>query len=288
MKLIYVCKICGKSCNGICGLMTHVKITHKILNKDYYDSYLKTNPNEGICPICGKETKFINATIGYSICCSVKCGFKNSNKKRKTTNLQKWGVENPFQAEVIKEKIKETNLSTIGVENPMQLKETVDKIKQTCKDKYGDENYRNCDKIKETRISKYGSYLSLDAISKTHKKYIYNNVKFDSSWELAYYIWLKDNNIQFEYHSVILEYTVNDKKHFYYPDFKVNNELVEIKGSYLLDENMILINPVTKEKLYEKTQCLKDNNVKIITDCSEYLNYIIEKYGKHYLKQFKM
>ena len=25
----------------------------------------------------------------------------------------------------------------------------------------------------------------------------YNNINFDSSWEIAYYIWLKDNNINF-------------------------------------------------------------------------------------------
>lgn len=287
MKLTYICKICNKPYNGICGLMTHVKLSHNISNKDYYDSYLKTNKTEGICPICGKQTKFINATIGYSVCCSVKCGFYNSNNKRKNTNIRQWGVENPFQAKEIKDKIKETNLSNIGVENPMQIKETVDKIKSTCKDRYGNENYKNSDKNRETRISKYGSYLSLEAISKTHKKYIYNNIKFDSSWELAYYIWLKEHNINFEYHTVILEYKVNDITHFYYPDFKVNNELIEIKSSYLLDENMILINPYTKEKLYEKTKCLEDNKVKIITDCKLYLNYINEKYGKNYLKQFK-
>ena len=44
MKLTYICKICGKECNGICGLMTHAKLSHNISNKDYYDSYLKINP----------------------------------------------------------------------------------------------------------------------------------------------------------------------------------------------------------------------------------------------------
>jgi hypothetical protein len=29
--------------------------------------------------------------------------------------------------------------------------------------------------------------------------YKYNNIIFDSSWELAYYIWLNDNNIKFIY-----------------------------------------------------------------------------------------
>ena len=38
-----------------------------------------------------------------------------------------------------------------------------------------------------------------DFFIKGCKFYCYNNVMFDSSWELAYYIWLKDNNINFEY-----------------------------------------------------------------------------------------
>ena len=44
----------------------------------------------------------------------------------------------------------------------------------------------------KTCIEKY------DSLYFTHK-YKYNDLKFDSSWELAYYIWLKDNNIQFTY-----------------------------------------------------------------------------------------
>ena len=93
--------------------------------------------------------------------------------------------------------------------------------------------------------------MSLEAISKTHKKYIYNNIKFDSSWELAYYIWLKDHNINFEYHTVILEYKVNDTTHFYYPDFKVNNELQEIKGTHFFDKDGQLIDPYSKKLLSE-------------------------------------
>lgn len=39
--------------------------------------------------------------------------------------------------------------------------------------------------------------------------------------------------------------------------------------------------------LYEaKHQCMLANNIKIITDCSMYLSYIDDKYGKYYLKQF--
>ena len=38
-----------------------------------------------------------------------------------------------------------------------------------------------------------------EIICKMRKKYIYDNLRFDSSWEIAYYIWLKDHNIEFEY-----------------------------------------------------------------------------------------
>ncbi len=34
---------------------------------------------------------------------------------------------------------------------------------------------------------------------KSGYRYTYDNHKFDSSPELALYIWLKDNNIEFEY-----------------------------------------------------------------------------------------
>ena len=167
-------------------------------------------------------------------------------KKLENKILEKYGVTNPSQADEIKFKKEQTILKNYGVTNP-----NYSKIIQSYKTKH----------------------------------YYYNNIMFDSSWELAYYIWLKDNNINFEYQpDISFEYIKDNKIHRYYPDFKVNNELIEIKSPYLLDENMILINPYTKEKLYEKTKCLEDNKVKIITDCKLYLNYVNEKYSKNYLK----
>jgi len=47
----------------------------------------------------------------------------------------------------------------------------------------------------------------------------------------------------------------------------------------------------TKNKIYAaKYQCMLDNNVKILKeeDIKPILKYITEKYGKDYLKQFKM
>ena len=87
--------------------------------------------------------------------------------------------------------------------------------------------------------------------------------------------------------STYIKNRVNEETHYYFPDFKVNNEYIELKGSHLIDENMNLIHPKTKEILKEKTQCLKDNNVKIIVDCSEYINYVKNKYGEHFISSLK-
>jgi hypothetical protein len=116
---------------------------------------------------------------GYCITCSV----INKQAKAKQTCLQKYGVENPFQSEIIKNKIRETNIEKYGVETPFQSQEIQNKIKasniekygveypiksdifrnkakQTCLQKYGVENPFQSEiiknKIKETNIEKYG------------------------------------------------------------------------------------------------------------------------------------
>lgn len=72
-----------------------------------------------------------------------------------------------------------------------------------------------------------------------------------------------------------------EKTHKYYPDFEVNGKFYEIKGSHLLKDDK-LYNIFTKEILEEKTQCLIDNNVKIVKE-----SFILQiqkraerKYGK--------
>lgn len=72
-------------------------------------------------------------------------------------------------------------------------------------------------------------------------------------------------------------------KHLYFPDFKINDKLFEIKSPYLYSKLLI---PNTLEN--SKLNCMIKNNVTIITDCSLYLNYIKNKYGKYLLKSFKV
>lgn len=75
---------------------------------------------------------------------------------------------------------------------------------------------------------------------------------FDSSWEIAYYIWLKDNMIIFEYQpNISFKYIVNGQIHYYRPDFKVNDEIHEIKGEQFFNETaMICPWDYTKNDIY--------------------------------------
>lgn len=63
----------------------------------------------------------------------------------------------------------------------------------------------------------------------------------------------------------------------------LGEQLVEIKSPYLL-KNML---ENVDDSEHYKYKCMLENNVKIITDCTEYINYVNETYGKQLLKDVK-
>ena len=114
---------------------------------------------------CGDCTKNIKQSKMKSTCLD-KYGVENpfqseeAKNKSKQTCLEKYGVENPRQSEEAKNKSKQTCLEKYGVEHPMFIDEIKDKIKKTCLEKYGVENPmfidETKDKIKKTCLEKYG------------------------------------------------------------------------------------------------------------------------------------
>lgn len=116
-----------------------------------------------------------------------------------------------------------------------------------------------------------------------------NGFAFDSSWELYFYIYKKDKNFNIIREPGKIEYYVNGKQYYYYPDFEVNGQLYEIKGDHFFDESGQLINPystkIDEGKMAAKLLCMKCHNVIILKevglkDCFEYVNL---KYGKDYI-----
>ena len=248
---------------------------------------------------------------------------QNISEQIRKSNKQKFGDECIFKTEHFKQKRVETCMKNFGVEYPMQSKEVQAKSKQTCKLVYGVEYVQQNNAIKQksidTNIKKYGVVnpaqsqqikdktrqtcqlkYGVDAPAQNHdirikqqQKYTYNNINFDSQLEIAYYIWLTDNSIQFEYQpNSSISYMYNEKLHYYIPDFKVGNTYIEIKGDQFFKTDGTMQNPYnhSQDGLYEaKHKCMLANNVVILRDADikPILQYISKTYGKTYLKQFK-
>ena len=240
---------------------------------------------------CNKHvTSFCNIVIGYLRHCNKRCAVIDPTivLKREETNLKKYGVKYPAQNKEIYHKVQQTCLKKYGATSSIGSKYCLEKGKITKLLRYGDENYRDTEKAKQTKIKHFGTACS------PSYSYVYNNISFDSSWELAYYIWLKDNNINFKFHPIekIIKYTDNNgKNHIYTPDFWImdTNEVIDIKGNQFFDNKDNCIVAYNDQSWKYLHDILKQHNIKFIrkNDIQQYLKYIVEKYGKTYLVSFK-
>lgn len=119
---------------------------------------------------CGKPVGFRNSVYGYNECCSPECAAKkptraqkisstllkkygdpkyNNRAKSRETTLHRYGKENPFQVEEIKNKIKETNLKKYGVEYPSQSPIIQETLKRNTLKRYGVERVQSLERVRE-------------------------------------------------------------------------------------------------------------------------------------------
>lgn len=243
-------------------------------------------------------------------------------KWRKTCK-KNYGVENPWQVESVKDAIRKHNVEVYGVEHYSSTKECRDKVESTCIKEYGSSCYfgseegkaklkqKNIDehgvehtwqrkdvkeKIRATNRELYGVDYPVqnpEIRSQWQKRYTFEGIAFDSAPELAFYIWLKDNNIEFEYQpNIAFSYEFEGKTRKYEPDFKIGDMLFELKGDHFFSEDGKMINPYdrSQDNLYEaKHKCMLMNNI-VILKSAEYcifVKYVVEKHGENYLKTFK-
>jgi hypothetical protein len=188
-----------------------------------------------------------------------------------------YDVEYVLQSEYAKQKGKDTSQKIYGTDYPIQSEIVKSKSRSTFQNKYGVNAPAQCPEIRR----------------KQQLRCRYNGKFFDSTYEIAYYIWLTDHHIMFEYEpNVKFKYVFDGKEHWYMPDFKVNDQFIEIKGDHFFKADGTMQNPWdhTLDNLYEaKHQCMIANNVKIIrvSEMIEILDYISTTYSKTYLKQFR-
>ena len=179
---------------------------------------------------------------------------QDARLKTIVSSRKKYNTDSPNSSDVVKRNKIESVYKKYGVTNVNQLPSVRSKIYKTC-------------------VERYGKYWNV-------YKYLYDGIKFDSSWELIYYVWLRDTNREFTYHPAISYPYVNDdgKSSVYEPDFIVDGHLYEIKGDHFFDSAGHLINPYQKGKplCLAKQRCMEEHNVTILRliDMQDAFNYI--------------
>lgn len=106
------------------------------------------------------------------------------------------------------------------------------------------------------------------------KKGYYKGIWCGSSYELAYLIYCLEHNIGIERCTEYFEYVYKNTKHLYFPDFIVDNTIIEIKGYHT--------------ELVDIKTAAVDKPVKVLykQDLKDILDYVINKYGKDFIKLY--
>ena len=277
-------------------------IAKEFLNKNFksWDRFIlclklgiETPPK---CPICNNFLKVnLSHARWYSTCGQPECinaylNLEETKEKRYQKNEELYGNRFPIKLKEFQEKKDNTCREKYGVKNPMSTKEVKEKKAQTSLERYGNAcsllNEKVKEKAEQTLEEKYGEkvyFNSEDFFYKRLRPYKYKDLKFDSSWELAFYIYNEDNGIILEREpGFFIYYDENlqiERK--YWPDFynKDLNKYYEIKSSY-----------TTENTSKGKLNLIKEMKIEFLgnEEIKFYLNYIKDKYGNNYLLKFKV
>jgi hypothetical protein len=138
-----------------------------------YDAPLKTRiycvilniKRQPVCEICDSVLKMrMDGKFRYTFArtCGAKCHchLPDVKKKRRNTNIEKYGVSNVLTSDYVAEIRKERNLRELGVENAFSSPIIREQIKQDNIKKYGVENISGLTHVKEKRkntmVERYG------------------------------------------------------------------------------------------------------------------------------------
>lgn len=127
-------------------------------------SRTKKNPDfvDKVCRNCNVVYKISFYKRNKSLYCGKKCSNSNVDvlNKMRTSQQKKYTEKynglHPMQTEKTKENFKNSLLNKYGVESYSKLSEYNKKVRKTKLERYGDENYNNLAKIKDTCLKKYG------------------------------------------------------------------------------------------------------------------------------------
>ena len=217
---------------------------------------------------------------------------KELNIKAKQTTLERYGDSYYYNYE----KAKQTCLEKYGGIG-FASKELNKKVKQTCLEKYGDANYLNSKQAKITKLERYGDicYNNQEkakqtclekygvtnpaqvreiqqkaAITRKRTNIATDGTLLDSKWECEIYNFCIKNDIPIE-RNIPIKFEFEGKLKVIFIDFKIDDTLIEVKGSHLLKG---CFDHKKEIKIDTKLQLYKQYNVVLITDYKDLFNNI--------------
>lgn len=250
---------------------------HSTFNINKYYLKQRQSQNRVFCKECAKKIMLEEAD------------YNARHKKAENTCIARYGVSNTSKLKEVQEKIKATNLKKYGKEHVYLFGSS--EFKNNIQNKYGVDNVAKLDWIvskRESTLKERTGYEHALQVPEFYKKasdtcrkrynctlqertlgtvssnrVIYNDIHFDSLWELSYFLYCKQHNInivrnQYQYY---FEYTKEGTIHKYYPDFYLpdTQEFIEIKGDCFIDSNGNIIDFITGLPNLEKAECVKKN-----------------------------
>ena len=182
----------------------------------YSKEHNLTNPNlqyrnDLFCQYCGKQCKNLNSLKQHELRCK-------ENPNRKCCN----NISNKGWAKgLTKETDYRINKLSVSKKNYHKTHEG------TFTGKHHSEETKK--KLSESQLKV--NHANHNRYSKCKKGY-FDGIFFMSTWELAYYIYIKNNFPYLDIRKCVdrFQYEYEGKKHYYTPDFIVNNCIIEIKG----------------------------------------------------------
>lgn len=273
----HICKYCGKEFDTGKKLGGHItrcrmnpnanhvfeKVGAEITKKANFKTYTF------LCEVCKKEyslTLSENAYKkgNYKKTCSIHCASilsaKNADKDIKNAKIKSSMI-----------KINENNIKKkYCLLCNKEIDTKIRKNSKFCSDECKQIHYH--DSLSKSLKGKTGGYRYFSG-NKSHKKGFFDNIYFDSSWELAFYVYYKEHDLKIKRCDFYRNYVYNSKTYKYYPDFITDEGIIEIKGF-----------------LTDKTKCKLEQNpdIKVLykKDMDKYLSYVIDKYGDMFWEKF--
>lgn len=249
-------------CSNKCSCEYNKNINVNVIPKKRRDSYDK-NPKK--CKNCELIIPFEKKNDNENYC-SIRCSAFYTQKD----GGRQW-------TEKAKQKMSTWAKQYAHKPNP---KNRIKKECETCKKEFEvipSLKDRNCcsrqcknEWIKKTDYLKNKGLGGYRINSGTSKRGWYKGYFCGSSWELAWVIYNLEHDIQFKRNTDSFEYTYNGTIKKYYPDFKIDDVYIEIKGYH--------------SKQFDAKQLQFPHKLKVFhkLELKEILKYVKDKYGKNF------